>query len=79
MKRARWLILCLVATLAMTAVGCARPSGQQVISIPAQQNTGIWVTGQGETTAIPDVAILRLGIETQALTVAEAGPVPAGP
>src|SRR4030042_2234635 len=72
MKRAKWLILCLVAALALTAVGCVPSAGQQIISIPAQQSTGIWVTGQGETTATPDVAILTLGIETRALTVAEA-------
>ena len=72
MKRAKWLILCLVAALALTVVGCVPSAGQQIISIPAQQSTGIWVTGQGETTATPDVAILTLGIETRALTVAEA-------
>jgi len=37
-----------------------------------QQNTGIWVTGQGEVMVIPDIAELYLGIEAQADTVSEA-------
>jgi uncharacterized protein YggE len=37
-----------------------------------QQNTGIWVTGQGQVSVTPDVAVLVVGVEAQALTVAEA-------
>ncbi len=40
--------------------------------ILSQQNTGIWVTGEGKVTVTPDVAILNLGVEAQAATVAEA-------
>jgi len=58
--------------LALGLVGCAQGGGQQIISVPAQQNTGIWVTGRGETTAVPDIATLSLGIEAQGSTVAEA-------
>ncbi len=36
------------------------------------QFTGIWVTGQGEVTVVPDVAILSLGVEAQAPTVQQA-------
>lgn len=36
------------------------------------QWTGIWVTGQGEVTVVPDVAILSLGVEAQASTVEQA-------
>jgi len=36
------------------------------------QQQGIWVTGEGEVTAVPDIATLRLGIEAQEATVAEA-------
>jgi len=73
MRVAKWLIPCLVAILLVGAVGCyIQGGGPQVISVPAQQNTGIWVTGQGETTAVPDVAILSLGVEAQGDTVAEA-------
>ncbi len=41
-------------------------------SILSQQSIGIWVTGVGEVTVIPDIAMLSLGVETQAATVAEA-------
>ncbi len=37
-----------------------------------QQQVGIWVTGEGKVTAVPDVAILSLGVEAEAKTVAEA-------
>ena len=36
------------------------------------QQTGIWVTGQGKVSVAPDVATLRLGIESQEARVAEA-------
>jgi uncharacterized protein YggE len=36
------------------------------------QQEGIWVNGEGKVTAVPDVSILRLGIEAQETTVAEA-------
>ena len=40
--------------------------------ICSQQNVGLWVTGEGKVTAAPDVVLLRLGIESEAKTVAEA-------
>lgn len=36
------------------------------------QQEGIWVSGEGRVPAVPDVAILRLGIEAQETTVADA-------
>ncbi len=36
------------------------------------QSTGIWVTGEGKVTAVPDVAVLSLGVEAQASTVDQA-------
>jgi len=36
------------------------------------QNTGIWVTGQGQVSASPDVASLTMGVQAQSLTVADA-------
>jgi len=41
------------------------------LNISSQQE-GIWVSGQGKVTAVPDIATLRLGIEAQEVTVAEA-------
>jgi len=75
------MIPCLIVVLALSASGCeymqipsAEENGnsQQTISILPQQNTGIWVTGQGEVMAVPDIASLRLGVEARADTVAEA-------
>jgi uncharacterized protein YggE len=40
-------------------------------NVSSQQN-GIWVTGQGEVSAEPDIAVLRLGIEAEDESVAEA-------
>jgi len=34
--------------------------------------TGIWVSGTGKTTAVPDVAVLQLGVEARASTVKQA-------
>ena len=84
MKRSLLLIVSLVlAVITVGAIGCAGdfgfPEAQQLPELPesgntilSQQNTGIWVTGEGKVSVIPDVAILTLGIEVQAETVAEA-------
>jgi len=69
MKNTRWLILFLVVVLAFGAAGCAQGGS---VSVTPEQQTGIWVTGQGEVMAVPDIAELRLGVEVQADTVAEA-------
>ena len=36
------------------------------------QNTGIWVSGSGEVTVTPDIAVLQVGVEVQKTTVSEA-------
>lgn len=72
MKRSLWLVPCLIVALALGAVSCAPEPAQQVISVLPQQNAGIWVSGQGEAVAVPDVASLSLGVEARADTVAEA-------
>ena len=73
MKRVKGLLIaCLVVALALGAVGCVQRGSQVPISVTTQQNTGIWVTGQGETMAVPDVAMLSLGVEAKAKTVTEA-------
>ena len=38
----------------------------------SSQQEGIWVSGMGEVTVTPDIATLRLGIQAQEATVAEA-------
>lgn len=42
------------------------------------QQAGIWVTGTGTVTVVPDLALLTLGVEAQASTVAEARAQAAG-
>ncbi len=53
--------------------GCsvASPTTIEAVNLGGQQE-GIWVTGQGKVTAVPDIATLRLGIEAQEATVSEA-------
>ncbi len=36
------------------------------------QQQGLWVSAEGKVTAVPDIAILNLGVEAQETTVAEA-------
>ncbi len=76
MKR-NWLLVIGLA-LALGVVGLAGCSpGTTVlgeiegINISSQQE-GIWVTGQGKVTVVPDIVTLRLGIEAQEASVAEA-------
>ena len=45
---------------------------QQLVQGNNGTSTGIWVSGQGRVTAAPDLAILNLGVEAFAGTVAEA-------
>jgi len=72
MKKTWWLVPCLIVVLALGTVGCAQGGGQEVVYAAHQQQTGIWVTGQGEAMAVPDIAMLSLGIEARGNTVAEA-------
>ena len=78
--RKKWLLavgLALVITVA-GLVGCS-PEGGTVASVPSglklnlsNQQEGIWVSGSGKVSAVPDIAILRLGIEAQESSVAYA-------
>ena len=78
----RWklsLATCLVLlVILLGAVGCEgffspTPRTSSIGgAVPGQQNTGIWVTGEGKVSVTPDVAVLNLGVEAQAKTVASA-------
>jgi uncharacterized protein YggE len=79
MKKKLWLVvLVLLMVIALGAAGCediTSPMPKATSSsglITSQQNTGIWVNGEGKVTVVPDVAILSLGVEAQAATVAQA-------
>ncbi len=73
----RWLlVVSLVSVLAIAGLaGCqassAAPGEITALNVSSQQ-AGIWVNGQGKVTAVPDIATLRLGIEAEAASVAEA-------
>ncbi len=80
MKKSKWLLLAL-GTLAVVAIGslaaCTSTpqAGAATVESPAivsNQQTGIWVTGQGKVSAAPDVCVLQIGVQTQAPTVSEA-------
>lgn len=79
MKKKWLLAIGLTLVLAMVGLcGCSQgspaqgelPQGLQV-NLNTQQE-GIWVSGKGEMTVSPDIATLRLGVEAQKATVAEA-------
>ena len=76
MKKGWFLVVGLALVLAVVSLaGCSEGStftGEiKGINISSQQQ-GIWVTGQGKVTAVPDIATLSLGIEAQDLSVAQA-------
>ena len=73
------VLLALGTVLILIMVGLAGCSSQgtagnnQPITInTANQQTGIWVNGEGKVTVTPDVASLNLGVSAQATTVVEA-------
>lgn len=81
MRKKKWLlavglalVLAIVGLVGCTGPFSSEPEAQTELSgiLFSQQNTGIWVTGEGKVTVVPDVAILSLGVEAQAATVAEA-------
>jgi uncharacterized protein YggE len=52
--------------------GFTSPPSRSSATGVSSQNTGIWVTGEGKVTVVPDVAILSVGVEAQADTVEQA-------
>jgi uncharacterized protein YggE len=81
-----WLILAgaMLAVILVGAVGCAYGEGAQVsppsiagyvgapVITSGQQQVGLWVSGEGKSSAVPDVVLLSLGIEAESKTVARA-------
>jgi uncharacterized protein len=64
-----------VVLVMLLAAGCSSNSpgaGQPVNVNVGNQQSGIWVNGQGEITLTPDLATLTLGVSAQTATVAEA-------
>jgi len=73
----KWLLAAglVLVIVAVGLVGCG-PGNTALGEIEnlniSNQQEGIWVSGQGKVTAVPDIAILQLGIEAQATSVAGA-------
>jgi len=72
MKR-RWLLaIGLTLVLAIVFLGGCTGSATTLGGILSTQQEGIWVSGRGEVSVVPDIVSLRLGIEAQEASVAEA-------
>jgi hypothetical protein len=78
--RKKWFMaagLALVITVVGLA-GCTQEGGALGVTgsnlkvTLSNQQEGIWVSGNGKVSAVPDIAILRLGIEAQESSVAVA-------
>jgi len=81
MRRKLWLATFLtLVVIVVGAAGCESLAPPSTVKAPSvsgsllfsQQNTGIWVSGEGKVSVVPDVAILSLGVEAQFTTVADA-------
>ena len=66
MKKGLLLVIGLVLAVSLLLVGCET---QETTGANGSQQTGVWVSGTGKVTAVPDVAILTLGVEAQETTV----------
>jgi len=78
-KKIWFVVAGLALILAVVGVSGCSPEGATLsggtLEIKGNFNSqqeGIWVNGNGKVSAVPDVAILRLGIEAQETSVAEA-------
>jgi uncharacterized protein len=72
MKKKFLILISGIAVLVLAAVslvGCQASGTTAGVSNP---QTGISVTGEGKVTVTPDIANIQLGIQAQALTVADA-------
>lgn len=80
MKKSWLLAVGLALVLVIVGLtGCERSVAGEIrgLNLSGQQE-GIWVNGQGKVSVIPDIISLRLGIEAQAASVAEAQTQTAG-
>jgi len=66
MKKGLLLVIGLVLVISLLLIGCET---QETTGANGSQQTGVWVSGTGKVTAVPDVAILTLGVEAQETTV----------
>ncbi|MEJ2739329.1 MAG: SIMPL domain-containing protein [Dehalococcoidia bacterium] len=80
MKKKLLLTVCMLAVVALAVTGCTTrgatgpsPIVGDMTAQPgvifSQQQVGIWVNGEGKATAVPDIAMLSVGVEAQEPTV----------
>lgn len=79
MKKYWLVVIGLVLVLAIVGLSGCGAGNTSFGELPSElrlnlnsQQEGIWVSGKGEVSVTPDMVTLRLGIEAQAATVAEA-------
>jgi len=79
MKKVWLLVAGLVIALAAVGLTGCNSDGVTYTELPSNleisldsQQEGIWVGGTGEVSAVPDIAMLSLGIEAQEASVSEA-------
>lgn len=67
-------IILAVVLLGFGLAGCGTYSsnGTNTAGYLSNQDTGIWVTGVGKVTVVPDTAVLDLGVQVQAASVVDA-------
>ncbi len=74
----RWFLVAslLLVVLAAGLVGCSPVGNATLGSLQGlnltNQQEGIWVNGQGQVPAIPDIATISLGIQSQSTNVSDA-------
>ena len=66
------LVLVSVGLVGCSTVGTAATDVQPLSVNMNSQQTGIWVSGEGKVTVVPDIATITLGVSSQSSTVADA-------
>lgn len=73
MKRIWFLVIGLALMIIMVFLSsCTTDSTPNLGGIFSTQQEGVWVSGTGKVTVAPDIATLRLGIQSQEMSVAAA-------
>jgi uncharacterized protein YggE len=76
MQKKWWAIIGAAVILSVVIIilaGCSAPQASpEIKGNISNQQQGIWVNGEGKVTAVPDTAILSVGVQAQAATVADA-------
>jgi uncharacterized protein len=66
------IVILLLVLSGCTSEGVVSGGSLEIKGMLNNQQEGIWVNGEGKVTAVPDVAVLSVGVQAQALTVADA-------